>query len=60
MSLGVAGNKGALISKLCLGWELSVMRSEATSFTEFLPDVRTSTQLPRDGSLEMGWQSWSI
>lgn len=30
------------------------MRSEATSSTEFLPGVRTSTQLPRDGSPEPG------
>lgn len=54
VSLGVAGNKGGLISKLCLGWELRVMRSEATSSTEFLPGIRTSRQLPRAGSPEPG------
>lgn len=54
VSLGVAGNKGGLIAKLCLGNELKVMRSEAISSTEFLPGVRTSRQLPRDGSSETG------
>lgn len=54
MSLGVAGNKGGRLFKLCLGGELRVMKSNTTSSTEFLPDVRTSKQLPRDGSADWG------
>lgn len=30
------------------------MRSDTTSSTEFLPGVRTTKQLPRDGSAETG------